>query len=71
MFLGTKSYGPCQQVRIVEILFETKNFENHEYKCFETFVNLIMICNCLSNRRYIKHWFEIYLYLIYLYSRIL
>ena len=71
MFLKTKSYYPYQQVRIVDILFETNIFENHEYMCFEIFVYLIMIWTCLRNRKYDELWFEIYLYLIFLYSKIL
>ena len=71
MFLGTKSYGSCQWVRIVDILFETNIFENHEYMCFKIFLDLIIIWNCWRNIKYDEHRFEIYLYLIYLYSRIL
>ena len=71
MFLGTKSYGSCQRVRIVDILFETNIFENHEYMCFEIFLDLIIIWNCWRNIKYDEHQFEIFLYLIYLYSRIL
>ena len=67
MFLGTKSYDPYQRVRIVEILLETNIFENHEYLCFKTFMDLIIIWNCLRNKKYDEYRFEIYLYVIYLY----
>ena len=50
MYLGTKSYDPCQRVRIVEILLETNIFENHEYLCFKTFMDLIIIWNFLKTR---------------------
>ena len=33
---------------------------------FEKFVDLTMIWNCLRNRKYDEHWFEIYLSLIFL-----
>ena len=39
--------------------------------CFKIFVDLIMIWDCLRNIKYDEHRFEIDLYPIYLYSRIL
>ena len=34
--------------------------------CFKIFVDLIMIWNCLRNRKYDEHQFEIYLYILFI-----
>ena len=34
--------------------------------CFKIFVDLIMIWNFLSNRKYDEHQFEIYLYILFI-----
>ena len=34
--------------------------------CFKIFVNLIMIWNCLRNRKYDEYLFEIYLYILFI-----
>ena len=44
--------------------------ENHEYLCFKTFVDLIMIRNCLRNIKYDEQRSKIYFYVIYSYSTI-